>query len=110
LLRRKTSHGPRDFGPLLPCEQRLLRICPRGYGQVDDRGFSQIVQHRQQPTLATLPRAFTVETAIHQDPREPDLERMLRPERFDVNKGLDESVLRRVIGIGRIAQVVKRDL
>ncbi len=61
------------------------------------------------PALPSPPRLQPVEASVDQDARKPDLEGQVFTERAEVDVGLHESVLHRLISVRRLTQVMKRD-
>jgi Domain of unknown function (DUF4159) len=64
---------------------------------------------RHHPALTASARLDPVEASIDQDAREPDLEGERLAKRREVRIRLDERVLDRLVRLGRVAQIVKRD-
>jgi hypothetical protein len=99
------------------CQQARFRIGLRGSVPVIWRQNASIVARHHlghivggdDPTIATDARLPTVETPVDENPCEPDFERPRFAIRADVAKHLDECVLNGLIGIGRVAQVLKGD-
>ena len=66
-------------------------------------------RHRQRPPQPPRARLAQVEAPVHEDAREPDLERQVFAVARDVREHLHERVLHRLVGVVRIAQVLVRD-
>ena len=64
---------------------------------------------RQDPAQAAGPRLPKIQTPVHEDAGEPDLERQLLAVAGDVREHLDEGVLYRFIGVMHVPQVVIRN-
>ena len=67
------------------------------------------VGHRQHPPGASGSRLLPIQTAVDQNPRQPDFERQIPLKRSDVRVRLDKGVLHRLVGFRRIPEVVPRD-
>jgi hypothetical protein len=65
--------------------------------------------HRDDPLLTPRPRLDSIQTAVDQDPGEPDFERQFFPKRRQVGIRLDERVLHGFVSFGAIAQIVVGD-
>src|SRR5215204_2184056 len=66
-------------------------------------------RHWQRPPQAAGARLAKIETAVHEDAREPDLEGVFLAIAGDVYKHFEKGVLNRLVGVVSIAQVVVRN-
>src|SRR6185369_16291036 len=64
---------------------------------------------RDEPAVAAHARLSSIEAAVDQDAREPDFEGPRFTIRSDMTEDFDERVLNRLVGLGRVAKILKRD-
>src|SRR5262245_6250315 len=64
---------------------------------------------RNEPPIAAGPRLPPIQTAVDENPREPDLEPPALPIRGNVRKDAEERVLNRLVGLGGIAKILIRN-
>src|SRR4051812_44969477 len=97
-------------GPALAGEQARFRI-RIGSAAKGGQRFLEAVTFlgRHEPPITPGTRLATVETAVDENPREPDFERPGLPIRANVTEHLDERVLDRFVRFGGIPQVLIRD-
>src|SRR5439155_26277961 len=67
------------------------------------------LSRRSEPAFSTRPRLATIETAIDDNPREPNLERPSLTIRIDVGEHLDEGVLHRLVRFRCIPEILVGD-
>jgi hypothetical protein len=101
----KFRERPGQRPPPLARQQRGLGRQSAGHRD----GLVYAFLERHHPALPASARLDPVEASIDQDAREPDLEGKRLAKRREVRVSLDERVLDRLVRLGTVAQVVKRD-
>ena len=101
------THGQKGFNGVA-----ILSLAPI---EVERRGLpgDELLVRRlgrgNEPAFATGPRLAAIETAVDENPREPDFERQFLAERAQVHVRLDERILHRLVRVCGIPQIVEGD-
>src|SRR6185295_3705455 len=81
-------------------QHRAFRVALAAAQAGDPRFIGARDVARDEPAIAACARLAPIQTAVDENPREPDLERPGLAIRRDMGKDLDERVLDRFVGFG----------
>ena len=105
------AHGRLQPATTLVLQHLVLGARPAGRQVLRRIPFHAIRIDRgpRNPSFPPAPGLQPIETPVNEDPREPYLKGEILAERPHMRVGLHKRILYGLIGVGRIAQVMKRN-